>query len=112
MVVRELFAELPARRKFLRGRSGEGGQIAALASQLALAFPEIAFSLTIDGRPLLETDGSDDLVAVVAAVYGPAVARGMVMIVAESPPREDVVVAGCLGGGDTSLPTRSGITLY
>ena len=112
LIVRELFAELPARRKFLRGRSGEGGQIAALVSQLALGFPEIGFTLTIDRRRVLETAGTADLIAVVSAVYGPAVARGMVPIEAESPPRDDVVVAGCLGGGDTSLPTRSGITLF
>ena len=111
MVVRELFAELPARRKFLRGRGGEAGQIAAVVSQIALAFPEIAFTLSVDDRRLLETHGTDDLVATVAAVHGRAVARGMLPIEPEAAPGGAVVVRGCVSFGETSLPTRSGITL-
>ena len=111
VTVRELFAALPARRKFLRGRSGEAGQIAMLVSQLALAFPEIAILLSIDGRVAIETPGDGDLLAAVSAVHGTRVAEQMVRIDPESAPSEHVVVGGCLGTGTATLPTRTGVSL-
>ncbi len=108
--VRELFAELPARRKFLRTRGSEAGQIAAILSQLALAFPEIALRLTSDGRNLLETAGAGDMLEAVAAVYGRGIGRSMLRI-DQDESDEGVVVQGCLSGGNATLPTRSGITL-
>ena len=111
MTVRELFAELPARRKFLRGRSGEAGQVAVLLSQLALAFPEVAFALVIDGRRALETPGNGDLRAAVEAVHGRGAAEAMLAIERDDAAEAGILVAGCLGTADASLPTRAGITL-
>ena len=113
MTVRQLFAELPARRKFLRGRGGESGQVAAVVSQVALGFPEVAFVLTIDGRRALETSGDGDLLAAVEAVHGRAAAANMVPI-QDDPPRTgqpELSISGCLGLGEATLPTRAGITI-
>ena len=111
MAVRELFAETPARRKFLRGRAGEAGQVAGLLSQLALAYPEIAVSLSIDGRRTLETPGDGDLVSAIGAVHGRAAAEHAVPIEPEQTASSAVVVGGCLGTAEATLPTRAGITL-
>jgi DNA mismatch repair protein MutL len=111
MTVRELFAETPARRKFLRGRAGEAGQVAGLLSQLALAYPEVAISLSIDGRRTLETPGDGDLVSAIGAVHGRAAAANAVPIEPEATESSAVVVGGCLGMAEATLPTRAGITL-
>jgi DNA mismatch repair protein MutL len=52
--VADLFFNLPARRKFLKSDVAETTQISRLATQLALGYPEIGFSLTSNGRPLLQ----------------------------------------------------------
>src|SRR6185503_16023443 len=59
--VADLFYNLPARRKFLKSDAAETTQISRLATQMALAYPEVGFSLTSvgpsgsgQGRKLLE----------------------------------------------------------
>jgi DNA mismatch repair protein MutL len=110
MTVRSLFAELPARRKFLRGRGSEAGQIATIVSQMALAFPEVGFSLTIDGRRTLETHG-ECLLAAIEAVHGRAVAAAMLPIATDDGNDAELRIEGFLGTGAVSMPTRGGLTL-
>ena len=55
--MRSLFQQQPARLKFLRSAGAEAGQIAGVVSHYALAYPEVAFSLRIDGRETFATSG-------------------------------------------------------
>jgi DNA mismatch repair protein MutL len=48
--VRDLFFNVPARLKFLKSRPTESGHIAAVCTRMALARPELALSLTSEGR--------------------------------------------------------------
>jgi DNA mismatch repair protein MutL len=111
MAVRDLFGKLPARRKFLRGKTGEGGQIVNMLSNVALAFPEVAFALRLDGRRVLDTMGDGDLAAAVTVVHGRAVADHLAVIEPDDGDGDRVIVRGCLGWGEATLPTRGGITL-
>ena len=52
--VQDLFYNLPARRKFLKSDGAESAQISRITTQLALAYPEIGFTLTNAGRRVLE----------------------------------------------------------
>jgi DNA mismatch repair protein MutL len=52
--VADLFANLPARRKFLKSDQAESAQISRLVTQMALAYPEVGFTLSSGGRRLLE----------------------------------------------------------
>jgi DNA mismatch repair protein MutL len=58
--VRDLFYCVPARRKFLRGDSTEFGHISETVLRTALAHPDIAFSLTHNGRSSLTLPASAD----------------------------------------------------
>jgi DNA mismatch repair protein MutL len=52
--VADLFYNLPARRKFLKSDTAETTQISRLATQLALAYPEVGFTVTSSVRTLLQ----------------------------------------------------------
>src|SRR3712207_2737721 len=53
IVVRDLFFNVPARRKFLRSEATESFHLANLVTHYALAHPEISFALTNNGREVL-----------------------------------------------------------
>jgi len=52
--VNDLFYNLPARRKFLKSDGGESAQVSRIVTQLALAHPEVGFTLTSAARTVLQ----------------------------------------------------------
>jgi DNA mismatch repair protein MutL len=72
--VRELFAALPARRRFLRSAAAEARAVTQVVAESALAYPAVAFRLESGGRELLQAPGSGALRDVVRAVHGATVA--------------------------------------
>jgi DNA mismatch repair protein MutL len=52
--VNDLFYNLPARRKFLKADAAESAQVSRIVTQLALAYPEVGFTLTSGGRTVLQ----------------------------------------------------------
>ena len=80
ITVHRLFRHFPARLKFLKSTTTENSHIANLLTQYALAFPEVKFSLSLDGRLTLNTPGNGNLRDVVSAVYGLEIAQQMLEI--------------------------------
>lgn len=70
--VRNLFFNVPARRKFLRTESTELGNIRTMFRIFALAHPGIAFRLTVDGRELEHWPAQTSLADRIADLYGDA----------------------------------------
>ena len=83
VTVRNLFRNVPARLKFLKSSSTENGHISNLVAQYSLAFPEVRFTLLIDGRTTFRSTGSGSLREVLGAVYGLDVAKAMLQIEAK-----------------------------
>jgi DNA mismatch repair protein MutL len=52
--VRDLFYNLPARRKFLKSDAAESAQVSRIVTQLALCYPEIGFTLVGSGRRVVQ----------------------------------------------------------
>ena len=77
VTVRDLFDNVPARRKYLRSVGAEASRIADLVSRLALGFPEVQFRLRQDGRETLVSAGNGNGSDALVAVYGAQVAEGM-----------------------------------
>ena len=78
--VRDLFAALPARRRFLRAARAETRAVVDAIAELALAHPEIAFRLTSEARVVLASPGTGDPRDAIAAVHGAEVARVLMPI--------------------------------
>ncbi len=70
IIVRDLFFNTPARMKFMKSDSVEGGKVAAAVQLQALAHPEVALRFLRDGKEVLSTPGTGGLEAAVYCVYG------------------------------------------
>ena len=79
-IVSNLFYNTPARLKFLKSFYTELNNIVALIEKLALSHPSISFSLKSDGKEILKTTGSGDLLKTIHEIYGFNVAKNMIYI--------------------------------
>nr|WP_294815917.1 DNA mismatch repair endonuclease MutL [uncultured Sphingomonas sp.] len=95
--VEQLFARVPARRKFLRSPRAEYGASLDVVKRLAMARPDIAFSVEHDGRRVLSVQGGETRPERVAALTDRDLARNSVAIDFQ---RESLVLGGVAG-----LPT-------
>jgi len=111
VTVRNLFRQVPARLKFLKSVATENGHIANVVSQYALAFPEVKFSLSIDGRVALRTPGSGRLIDSIVEVYGAEVAGHMIEIGGEAKASSPQVV-GMVGSPKVSRSGRGQLSFF
>jgi DNA mismatch repair protein MutL len=79
--VRDLFANVPARLKFLKSDATEVAAIKDVVSAFALLHPHIRIHLTIENRVAVSTGGDGDRRRAIGAIYGPAVAAEMLEMV-------------------------------
>ena len=78
IIVRNLFYNVPARRKFLNSPITEGGYIADLVEHIALSKPHISFKF-INGRDVkFHTSGNNDLREIVYRIYGKDTADALI----------------------------------
>ncbi len=84
VLVRNLFYNTPARKKFLKTPSTEGSYIAEMMEKIALSHPDIAFQFSQDGRSRFHTSGSGELLEVIYRVYGRDTADSLVPIRSEN----------------------------
>ena len=106
--VQELFGNLPARRGFLRSAAAETARIQEVITRSALAWPEVRFSLSADGRSVVDTPGSGRLPEAILAIYGAAVAARMLPL---SYAAGDLSVDGYASAPEISRHNRAGVTL-
>ncbi len=78
--VSRLFANLPARQKFMRGPETEDGYIEEIVRMLALSRPDIGFALFTNNRETLRVNPSPDMGTRVAAVMGREIFSSMLPV--------------------------------
>ncbi len=83
VAVRDLFYNVPARRKYLKTESTEFSHVSTVVTNYALANPDVAVTLEHDGRETFATTGSGDLRETVMSVYGREVAESMIDVDAD-----------------------------
>ena len=107
--VADLFARLPARRKFLRSPQKERQLISSVVSSYAFAYPEVRFSLRVDDREAFVGSGGGNLRDVLAMVYGGEVGSAMLDL---SDIEGKVKVSGLVSPPQLSRSTRGYISLF
>jgi DNA mismatch repair protein MutL len=114
VTVRDLFANVPARRKFLRQPGTETAYIQRAVAAYAVTYPAVAFDLTIDNRRSFVTDGSGDAVAAATAALGPEVGRAAILLepLDESAAVPGISVEGWVSSPDLSRSNRQGIVIF
>lgn len=75
--VKDLFYNTPARQKYLKSDRTELAHITDTVMRLALANPEISFTLLSDGKPVIRNAGSSDPFKSIVNLLGPDTARSM-----------------------------------
>ena len=76
-IIRQLFYNVPARRKFLKTPMTEAGHVQDLLIRLALSHPEVAFRFLNNNQEKLRTSGSGKLKDVIYNIYGRDVASNL-----------------------------------
>jgi len=80
VTVRNLFFNTPARLKFLKSTPTEFGLISDTIGRIALAHPDISFSLTHPQQVVMQTSGRGDLRETIGAILGHTIARQLIPI--------------------------------
>ena len=104
IIVENLFANVPARLKFLKRDLTEGMAVCAVLEKIALSHPEVAFKLISDGSLKLETSGDGNRQSVIRSVYGKDFAKAVLEVNAE---REGVKVSGFITSPATPRANRN-----
>lgn len=108
ITVRDLFFNTPARLKYVKSQSTELGKIVDIVNRLALAHPEIAFSLRHQDKMVLKTAGHGDLQQTLAGIYGVTTAKGMLPFQGED---DDFKISGYFSLPDTTRASRNYLSL-
>ena len=104
VIVENLFANIPARRKFLKRDATEGSAIATILEKIAFSHPEISFRFISDGSVKLETPGDGKLENVIYTVMGKQMQNAMIYVDSET---DDIRVTGYIGRSDTVKSNRN-----
>ena len=103
-LIRNLFFNTPARRKFLKQPQTEGGYVADLLEHIALSKPEISLKFVNNGQVRFHTSGSGDLKEVIYRIYGKEMADALLPI---SVNNGTFTVKGFLGKPEINRSTRN-----
>ena len=93
-IVRNLFFNTPARRKFLKSAVTEGGYISDIVERIALSHPEVSVRFIVNGQNKLHTSGNGNLKDVIYGVFGRDIAANLLEINAEN---EFMKISGFIG---------------
>lgn len=93
-LVRQLFFNTPARRKFLKTPMTEASHISDLLTRLALSHPDISFRFINNGQVKLHTSGNGKMKDVIYHIYGREIANNLIPLEFE---KDGVRLSGYLG---------------
>lgn len=109
IIVENLFANVPARRKFLKRDVTETTAVCANVERIALSHPEIAFRLITDGQVKLETAGDGKLISAIYSVFGRDFSNRLLEVNGEY---DGITVKGYIGRSDNVKSNRNYENFY
>lgn len=93
-IVRNLFFNTPARRKFLKSPMTEGGYISDIVERIAISHPEVSLRFIVNGQNKLHTSGNGNIKDVIYNIYGRDIASNLLEIKNEN---DYIKVKGFIG---------------
>ena len=93
-IVRNLFFNTPARKKFLKSAMTEAGYISDIVERIALSHPEIAIRFINNGRHILNTSGNGNLKDVIYQIFGREITSNLLEVHFSAP---DIQIGGFIG---------------
>lgn len=103
-IVKNLFYNTPARKKFLRTPTSEANAVGTVVEQLALSHPEVSFKYMVNHQTKLHTSGNRNIRELVYNIYGRDIARELIEIQGES---ELMKISGFIGKPVVSRGNRN-----
>ena len=106
ITVERIFQNVPARLKYMKSINAEFAAIYSYVERLALAHPEISFTLVHDHKTIFKTNGRNNLLEVISEIYGLPVAKNMIHVDFGN---EEFHVSGYISKIDTSRSSKNHI---
>lgn len=103
-IIRNLFYNTPARRKFLKTSATEGGYVNELVEQIAMSRPDISFKFVNGGQNKLNTSGNGNVKDIIYQIYGRDISANLLLIHVQ---RDDMKLTGFVGKPYISRGNRS-----
>jgi DNA mismatch repair protein MutL len=110
ITIKDLFFNVPARRKFIKSPRTERQRINQFVQRFALAYPNVAFQLIQEGRAVFESSGSGDERELLAKVFNLEIARAMIAIQPSSAAAFNI--RGFISPPELNRSNRQGISLF
>lgn len=107
--VKDLFYNIPARQKYLKSDRTELAHITDTVMQLALANPEISFTLFSEGKPVIRNAGSSESFKSIVNLLGPDTARSMLPLEYRT---EDFEILGYISKPETTRRESDQLFLF
>lgn len=93
-LIRQLFYNTPARRKFLKTAMTEASHVADLVTRIALSHPEVSFQFLNNGQSKIHTSGNGNKKDIIYHIYGRDIASHLLRVEAED---ENLSLTGYIG---------------
>ena len=107
ITVKDLFYNTPVRLKYLKNLYVELANITEYINKMALAYPDIKFSLINNGKIWLDTTGDGNLLKVIYSIYGVDITKKMIEVCGEN---DDYYVSGYISYPEITKSNRNSIT--
>ncbi len=112
IAVENLFYNVPARLKFLKSAASEKRVINDFVSNYALAYPDIRFRLTHDGRISFQSPGNGAMRDTLSAVFGAETARALLEVHGSTEPSDEATLRGYVSPPSLHRANRGQIILF
>ena len=109
MEVRDLFFNVPARKKFLKSSSREGSLISDIVLRIALSNHNISFKLFSNGKKAINTYGDGSLSNVIRSIYGKSIYENILKFEYED---DTISIYGYIGKEDIARGSRNNQSIF
>lgn len=107
--VKDLFFNVPARKKFLKSFTREGSIITDIINRISISNPDISFKLFNNGKKVLNTFGSGNVKDVLRAIYGKKISDNLVYFKND---RDFISVDGFIGKEEIARGSRNNQSIF